>query len=308
MYINQLFKRGLPHYLILISTLITGTPLVHAGATHVEGGTVGIDIISPAHQERLSALPAVVKIDFNVSIDPDSLNIRLNGKRITDQFNVSGNGAEGALSMQDGLRPRLGKEGQLFAPNILQVQAREQGTGKPLQATRHFFLNAQATSPKAVATITPQGGSVVLPGYGSVTFPAGAFAQDQVVELAVTSDPLTAQDFETTSVMFSAGIRLPYEFRVNTGAAQPATDFNVTFEVPDSFRTQVPVDSEVRVFAQFFEDGGEEILDSFELSLPRFTAADRTVSVSLPAQAFTHRRNIKETYEAIIVLGTTPTK
>jgi len=44
-------------------------------------------------------------------------------------------------------------------------------------------------TPTTTAIIGPAGGQLVIAGYGTVTFPAGAFDMDQRVVLSVTSNP-----------------------------------------------------------------------------------------------------------------------
>jgi hypothetical protein len=162
--------------------------------------------------------------------------------------------------------------------------------------------------PRASAIIGPTGGQISIPGFGEVTFPAGAFAAPQQVTLSVTSSPDTAHDFEQTAFMFNAANRLPYELRINTGTVQPAVDFEVSFEVPAAFRASVPADDEVRVLGQSLWQGPNETLDTFELFGPRFTAADPVIKTTLPASLFTNGRTGDGSFEAIVLLATTPTK
>ncbi|MCK9531793.1 MAG: hypothetical protein M0R77_14715 [Gammaproteobacteria bacterium] len=60
---------------------------------------------------------------------------------------------------------------------------------------------------------------------------------------------------------------------------------------------------EVNLFAQFFEDGGEEVLDSFELVDASYSAKSQTLTATLSADLFTHRRTNDATFEAIVLLG-----
>jgi len=162
--------------------------------------------------------------------------------------------------------------------------------------------------PRASAIIGPTGGQISIPGFGTVIFPAGVFLDTQRVELAATSLAETAQDFNDSAFMFDAGVRTPYELRINTGMVKPLTGFEAVINVPADFLAQVPVDSEIQVFAQIFQDGGDDILDHFELFESTYSTASGTVTVILPPEAFTNRRHADRTYEAIILLSTTPTK
>lgn len=278
-----------------------------AGATAVQGGTPAIEIMSPANQERLAGVPVDIRVNFNNAVDIGSFTADLNGKDVTKHFIVTETGATAQLSIADGLRPSIGRDGQVSAPNLLKITVRGIADSKPYQANRHFFLLATSSVPRASAIIGPAGGGVSISGFGSVTFPIGAFDSDHLVELSVTSDPITDGVFLDTAFMFGAQSRLPYEFRINTGTIAPKTDFQVTFEVPSSFRESVPVGSEVRFFGENYWDGPNETLDTFELFSGRFSADQSTVTATLPVSLFTSGLTSDGTFQAIITLGTTPT-
>lgn len=156
-------------------------------------------------------------------------------------------------------------------------------------------------------TVTLNGGEVSLPDIGSVTFPSEAFLKDQVVELSTSSDSDLNEVFEETALMFSVNSRLSYELRINTGEAQPLTDCQVTLDVPEDFRRNVPPDSELRVFVQVSWDDGNEKIDNFEIFHERFSSEDLFVTVTLPPWSFAEKNNSDKTFEAVVTLGTTPT-
>ncbi len=159
--------------------------------------------------------------------------------------------------------------------------------------------------PSATGIIPPEGGIITLEGYASVTFPAGAFATSQDITIYVTSSPETQEDYDISGVIFEAGPRLPYEIRINSGYVAPSTSFDVLLNVPNSFIATLPVNAKIRVFVQIYQEGGEEILDHFEIFRSTFDPVAKTVSVTLPDDAFTNLRHIEDTYEAIIIVGTT---
>ena len=173
---------------------------------------------------------------------------------------------------------------------------------------KHGDMASACGVPRASAIIGPTGGQISIPGFGSVIFPSGVFSNTQQVELAATSMAETAQDFNDSAFMFDAGVRTPYELRINTGMVKPQTGFKAVINVSTDFLAQVPAGSEIQVFAQIFQDGGEEVLDHFELFESTYSSASGTVTVNLPPEAFTNRRHADQTYEAIILLATTPTK
>jgi len=158
------------------------------------------------------------------------------------------------------------------------------------------------------AAIPAAGGKVEQLGFATITFPSGAFTSNTNVTLSATGTAATQSDFMATSDLYSAGLRYPFEVRVNAGAVAPASNFDVAVKLPATFINSLPANAEIKAFGQFIEDGGGETLDSFELFDTTFDAASQTARVTLPKTAFSNRRSSNGTYEAVIVIGTTPTK
>lgn len=154
--------------------------------------------------------------------------------------------------------------------------------------------------------ITPQGGSVDLPGIGSIVFPAGVFATNQLVTLSVTTSPETAQLFEESVSIFRVSQRLSYEIRVTTGNVRPLLPVQLTINAPDAFLSSVPPASDIHLFAQIWQDGGEELLDNFELLDAEFDPVAKTVATTFPKEAFTNMRRLDGIFESIFTLGSTP--
>jgi murein DD-endopeptidase MepM/ murein hydrolase activator NlpD len=167
-------------------------------------------------------------------------------------------------------------------------------------------IEIKNSSSTASNVIPPQGGSVNLPGTGSVVFPSGAFGSNQLVELSTTNSPETAQDFQESVSMFRVSQRLPYEIRVTTGNVRPQAPSQVTLNVPDAFINSIPPGSDIHLFAQIWQDGGEELLDNFELLPSEFDPTAKTVVATLPKEAFTNKRRPDGIFEAIFTLGSTP--
>lgn len=157
----------------------------------------------------------------------------------------------------------------------------------------------------ATETISPNGGSITLPGYGTITFPGGAFPAPQAVTVTMTADPDASANYEAASAIFGGGPRAAYELRVNSGAVCPATLFDASLPVPADFGAQLPNGFEPVVYAQMY-DGSDEGLDYFEAYESRYSTVDNTVNVVLPTEAFTTARTGK--CEAIITIGSAPTR
>lgn len=164
------------------------------------------------------------------------------------------------------------------------------------------------TPPPVTKIISSAGGTVSQPGFAALTFPANSFNANTSVNLSATHTAETQADFRVTAQIFSAGLRTPFEVRINSGLTPPATSFDAVIQVPASFLKSMPVEAEIQAFAEVFQDVGEESLDSFEMFSSTFDPVAKTVRVTLPKEAFTNRRRVDELFEAIIVVGTTPTK
>jgi murein DD-endopeptidase MepM/ murein hydrolase activator NlpD len=159
------------------------------------------------------------------------------------------------------------------------------------------------TPRSATAVIAPTGGTVSIPAFGSFTFPAGAFRSPQPVTLAVTDVLPTRADWIASAPMFGAFGRSDYELRLST-SVPPLTAVDAVFNHPA--RLFVPEGHEVQVFAQMFEDTGREALDQFELLTSTFSPVERSYRVKVPDAAFTNRRTVDPTFEAILMVSSTP--
>jgi hypothetical protein len=192
----------------------------------------------------------------------------------------------------------------LLLANVTVVWARTPG---PTPGAIEIVSPAQAPKEPQVSALVPaDGGTVSLPGYGSVVFVAGTFPAGATVTVAATSRPDTAADFQETAVeMFSAGPRVPYEIRV-TAAALPVLPADVTLVIPGAFLAQVPASARLHLLALIFQDGGMEVLDSFEVLPSALSQAKDAITTSLPPEAFTSRRRRDALFEAILVIATIP--
>lgn len=166
-------------------------------------------------------------------------------------------------------------------------------------------VNAFFEAARAIVPVPASGGTVTLEGVGDVTFPAGALPAGHVVSAIATHSAETKEDFDTTAVLFSPTARSGYEVRVNTGLVAPSAPVGFVLKIPPPL-VAASATNEIKLFAQIFENGGEEVLDSFEM-FPS-TVSGTTLSGTLPPEAFTNMRTADGSYEAIVVLAATPTK
>ena len=210
---------------------------------------------------------------------------------------------EGAASAGFG---RIDSTGLYTAPDsvpaLSSVTIQAQSVANPYEVGT---ATVTVRNPTVTGTISPQGGTVTLEGYASVNFPAGTFPYSQYVTVSMTASSETQNVFNLTANLSSDGPRLPYEIRINSGLVAPSTSFEVILHVPDTFLALISSNDKIKVFAQIFQEGGEELLDNFVIFPSTFDPTIKTVRVTLPKEAFTNWRTIDETYEAILIVGTT---
>lgn len=197
---------------------------------------------------------------------------------------------------------RIEKRVSLQAQNEIAVELRS-APGTSVEIT---ILGTSTTS-STTEVISPAGGTITLGGI-AVLFPSGVFPAETLVTLSLTSSEETREDFDVTAEIFSPGPRLPFEIRINSGLTPPATPIKAVVDLPDSFLSSLPSDGEVQAFAQVFENGGEETLDSFEIFPSSVDPTAKVLSVELPVEVFTAEREIDPSYEAVVIIGSTPTK
>lgn len=282
---------------------IAGVVVLFAG--QVIGAPVAI-IDQPLKDARITSLPQQVRFHFTEPVNPATVSVKVNGKAQENKFRLTSTSGVGSLGVTEGLRPSLGSRGQLFAPNVIHVQART-FSGTAVNAIATFFLMAPAENAAVVTkSISSTGGALDLSNYANVEFAPNSFSGSQLVSLAATGTAETGLDWDTTAQIFGQAFRTSYEIRVNTGAQAPAQPTIFRMVVPPDFVAADPLDGEVKLFAQVLEDGGQGILDSFEIF--DSTLIDGVLIGSLPPQVFTNRRRTDATYEAVVIVGMLRTK
>lgn len=289
-----------------ISTLgnISTRGPVGQGDNALIGGTM-VGGLNPSRVLIRALGPTLSQLSVNgVLADPTLDLVDRNGNIIAQNDNWR-DSAESDIQAT-GLAPSNDKEAALLAtlaPDNYTAIVRGQAGGTGVGLMEVFRV-----PDRVVQTVGSSGGMVTYPGVASVLFPSGAFTGSQEVTIGITSDSETRTTFTDTAVLFDAGVRTPFEVRVKVGTAQPQTDITVTFFIPQSFRDIVPSDSEIRVFGQNRWDDGTETLDTFELLGGRFLPSATTATVTVPRSIFTSGRSSTGEFEAVLVLGTTPTR
>lgn len=170
-------------------------------------------------------------------------------------------------------------------------------------ATASANRTIEITTPAVSAAVGSMALNVALPQVASIEVPAGSFTASTRIGLWTTATAETAADFDVTSQMFKTAQRAAREIRINTGSVQTANTLTVSANVPAELAQRLQSKDEPSVFVQVFQDGGEEVLDSFELVPATYDAATKTLRFELQPGMFTNRRTADETWEAVVIVG-----
>lgn len=167
-------------------------------------------------------------------------------------------------------------------------------------------LDAVLAQDSVRTTVPAAGGSVTLPGVGTVTFPADAFERDTLVEVAKGRDASVAAVFEEFASIFRPSSRLAYEVTVSTGALPPLSEtIDVRLALPADFLAQVPAGYGVEFFAMVEQASDLDLpFRSFELFESHLTQAGNEITASIPAAVFF--QDADGQYRAVFTLAPTP--
>ena len=175
-------------------------------------------------------------------------------------------------------------------------------------ATASTTGSVDIKTPAVSAAVEMAAVTITLPQVASVQVPEAAFPSPTHLGVWATSNPVTAADFDLTAQMFSASLRATQEIRINTGKVKPSKTLKVIANLPAELEARLKEKDEPKVFVQIFQAGGEEVLDSFEVVPAVYDAIKKTLQFDLDPDMLTDRRSLDEAWEAVIVVGSTPTK
>lgn len=141
------------------------------------------------------------------------------------------------------------------------------------------------------------------PAIATIELPEAAFSSPTRVSIRATEDPSTAAEFDLTAQMFAVTLRARQELRINTGQVAPSKTLPVVANLPRDLAARMQESDEPKAFVQVFQDGGDEVLDSFEVIPSTYNPASKTLQFDLVPEMFTNRRTSDETWEAVMVVG-----
>ena len=139
----------------------------------------------------------------------------------------------------------------------------------------------------------------------SVYIPEGTVSDPGVINVTTSTDNQVLSDFDKLKDLFQATERLSYFIRI-TSDTKPVNDaITVTVKVPSDFLSNIPSDHGIALYAQVYQDGGEEIIDVFEQLTASYDGKTRTISSSVPRSVFTDKRT-NVSYDANFIIAAIP--
>jgi murein DD-endopeptidase MepM/ murein hydrolase activator NlpD len=169
-----------------------------------------------------------------------------------------------------------------------------------------FRIEEDAVGAGAGASVGAGGGAVDLANVARIEFPAGFFATDRIVRVTQVEDAAAMAQFTEFEGLFRVGMKTNYQVRVLAGETFPLSGTaSVVLTLPADF--VIPAGQRPQLFAQVFEDVGMSVLDNFQLLPSSYDPTTRTLTASLSVWAFTRVRRSDGQYEALFMIGSTPT-
>ena len=205
----------------------------------------------------------------------------------------------------------IASNGTFNAKDLKLALGPNQITVKALQGTAVVTSTAVSVTAQLVATqtVSAAGGLISLPGTATVTIPANAFETNTNISVLQTLTPATQTLYTDSTEIFLSGSAVSYEVRVNTGTVSINDGINtqITLSVPDTYLSSLPTNYGVQAYVQFLEESDSESYDHFEIIDSTFDVNSKTLTLLVPDYAFTNVRTANQSYEAIILIGSTPT-
>jgi len=151
--------------------------------------------------------------------------------------------------------------------------------------------------------VTTAAGAQVSSGTGTVTVPAGAVAPATTVTIDSINSQQAQGDFAMTSAPFIPSLVRSYLIQASVGPVAPTAGIPVVLTVPPSVVASLGGGAP-QVFVQVLEQGGDNVVDDFELFASTYTSGNpATVSLTLPTYVFTNSRDNSGNFEANIIIA-----
>lgn len=139
-----------------------------------------------------------------------------------------------------------------------------------------------------------------------VNFPKGSILATEV-SLKTVNDKAILDLFNETAIFYKINKILPYQIALNIAKDAPQNDsIAITVKLPATFKTLLPAKHGFQLFAQAIQESSFEIIDSFYQIPSNYNPTTGELTATLSRELFTNQRSTAKTYEAILIIGTTP--
>ena len=147
-------------------------------------------------------------------------------------------------------------------------------------------------------------GTLKLSNLVTLRIPKESFEKKQAVTIKLEPAPDIFAEYHATAVLTSdLGPVFPHAFSISS-KTPPKSPMTVEIQLPPQFTKGLFPHFSPIVMAQIFEDGGQEILDSFEKVKARDVGPSLgQISFDIEPTVFTNRRSTADVYEARIVIA-----
>lgn len=171
-------------------------------------------------------------------------------------------------------------------------------------STSTHRLAQERSDSLVTAVVSPAGDSIVLEGFATVVFPAGAFEEPHSVTVSATQSPdmrVLLEAFTTDTLPIRPML---HEVRVNTGDLAPAAEVEVAVVVSEEFLGRLPEGHVPWAYVLLLSGGPLETLNNFWPFPNEYEPATRKLRVILGRSAFGDvERRPDGALEAVIMVG-----
>lgn len=148
-------------------------------------------------------------------------------------------------------------------------------------------------------------GVISVEDVAEIMFPDGVLSKEQNVKVEVSESETIQNVFSDAMVLFRATQNLSYFIKITCETLPNNDEIYAKIKVPDDFLNLIPEKYGIELFAQIYQDGGEEILDNFEILESNYDKNSHIIHAKLPRLIFTDKRG-NGLHEAVLTIAATP--
>ncbi|KAA6320770.1 Murein DD-endopeptidase MepM [termite gut metagenome] len=149
-------------------------------------------------------------------------------------------------------------------------------------------------------------GKIAIENVVEIDFPNGVFSEQQKVSVDISKDINTQDIFTEMAGLYRSTQNISYFIKITSEFMPNNDNIYAKINIPNDFLKSVPDGYGIELFAQIYQNGGEEIIDNFDILESTYDAESNVLNAFLPAYIFTNQRENNGLYEAILTISTTP--